>query len=71
MSDTNTDITTMSFEQARDELQRVVAELEQQNVSLEDSMKLWERGEQLAKHCESWLTGARKKLDKALEETGE
>ena len=71
MSDTNTDIPTMSFEQARDELQRVVAELEQQNVSLKDSMNLWERGEQLAKHCESWLTGARKKLDKALGETGE
>ncbi len=71
MSEANTDISEMSFEQARDELQRVVAELEKQNVSLEDSMKLWERGEQLAKHCESWLTGARKKLDKALEETGE
>ena len=71
MSEANTDISEMSFEQARDELQRVVAELEQQNVSLEDSMKLWERGEQLAEHCESWLTGARKKLDKALEETGE
>ncbi len=71
MSDANTDIESMSFEQARDELQKVVAELEQQNVSLEDSMKLWERGEALAKHCESWLNGARKKLDKALEETGE
>lgn len=71
MSDANTEILEMSFEQARDELQKVVAELEQQNVSLEDSMKLWERGEQLAKHCESWLSGARKKLDKALEQPSE
>lgn len=71
MSEEKTDISKMSFEQARDELQKVVAELEQQNVSLEDSMKLWERGEQLAKHCESWLSGARKKLDDALEEAGE
>jgi exodeoxyribonuclease VII small subunit len=71
MSEDKTDISKMSFEQARDELQKVVAELEQQNVSLEDSMKLWERGEQLAKHCESWLGGARKKLDDALEEAGE
>ena len=71
MSEANTDISEMSFEQARDELQRVVAELEQQNVSLEDSMKLWERGEALAKHCESWLSGARKKLDEALEQSSE
>lgn len=71
MSDVNADIEQMSFEQARDELQRVVSELEQQNVSLEDSMKLWERGELLAKRCESWLGGAREKLDKALEESSE
>ena len=71
MSDANADIAAMSFEQARDELQKVVAELEQQNVSLEYSMKLWERGEQLAKQCESWLSGARKKLDSALEESSE
>jgi len=71
MSDQNADVVEMSFEQARDELQKVVAELEQQNVSLEDSMKLWERGEALAKHCESWLSGARKKLDEALEKSSE
>ena len=60
------DITSLSYEQARDELQKVVAELEQQNVSLEASMALWERGEALAKHCEEWLSGARKKLDDAM-----
>ena len=60
------DISAMSYEQARDELQKVVAELEQQNVSLEASMALWERGEALAKHCEQWLSGARKKLDAAM-----
>ena len=62
------DITSLSYEQARDELQKVVAELEQQNVSLEASMALWERGEALAKHCEQWLSGARKKLDDATKE---
>ncbi|MDA8911243.1 exodeoxyribonuclease VII small subunit [Aquiluna sp.] len=58
----------MSYEQARDELQEVVQQLEQQNVSLEASMLLWERGEELAKICEEWLSGARKKLDKAAKE---
>ena len=56
---------TISYEQARDELQQVVTKLEGQNVSLEESMALWERGEELAKICEEWLSGARKKLDAA------
>jgi exodeoxyribonuclease VII small subunit len=62
------EINDLSYEQARDELQKVVTELEQQNVSLEASMALWERGEALAKHCESWLNGARKKLEDAQKE---
>jgi exodeoxyribonuclease VII small subunit len=60
------EIKDLSYEQAREELQQVVAQLEQQNVSLEASMALWERGEALAAHCEQWLSGARKKLDAAL-----
>lgn len=59
---------TISYEQARDELQQVVTKLEGQNVSLEESMALWERGEELAKICEEWLSGARKKLDAAQKE---
>lgn len=59
------EIKDLSYEQARDELQKVVAELEQQNVSLEASMALWERGEALAKHCEGFLAGARQKLEAA------
>ena len=62
------EIAKLSYEEARDELQSVVAQLEQQNVSLEASMALWERGEALAKHCEDFLTGARKKLDEANKE---
>lgn len=63
-----TDISKLSYEQARDELQLVVSQLEQQNVSLESSMALWERGEALAKHCEEFLAGARKKLDTATKD---
>lgn len=59
------EIAKLSYEEARDELQSVVAQLEQQNVSLDASMALWERGEALAKHCEEFLAGARKKLDAA------
>jgi len=54
----------MSYEQARDELVKVVAELETGSVTLEKSMQLWERGEALANRCEKWLTGARDQLEK-------
>jgi exodeoxyribonuclease VII small subunit len=65
--DLNADVAKMSYEQARDELVKVVAELEQGSVSLEASLALWERGEALSNQCESWLSGARKRLDAAIE----
>ncbi|MFM6981059.1 MAG: exodeoxyribonuclease VII small subunit [Micrococcales bacterium] len=62
----NADIEKLTYEQARDELMQVVQQLEQGTATLEDSMKLWERGEALAAQCEKWLTGAKKRLDDAL-----
>lgn len=62
MSDS--DVSGFSYEQARDELMRVVAELEQGSSTLERSLALWERGEALAARCE-WLIGARARLDAA------
>jgi len=64
MSESNIDIEAMSYEQARDELVKVVAELETGSVTLEKSMQLWERGEALANRCEKWLSGARDQLEK-------
>jgi exodeoxyribonuclease VII small subunit len=63
---TNVDVAKMSYEEARDELVKVVAELEQGSVTLEASLALWERGEALANQCETWLTGARKRLNEAV-----
>jgi exodeoxyribonuclease VII small subunit len=59
------DVTELSYEQARDELIRVVTELEQGAATLEQSLALWERGEALAKRCEEWLIGAKARLDAA------
>lgn len=64
-TETNADIATMSYEQARDELVSVVGSLEQGGISLEDSISLWERGEALAARCDEWLIGARARLDAA------
>ncbi|MDN3309739.1 exodeoxyribonuclease VII small subunit [Microbacterium oryzae] len=59
------DVASLSFEQARDELVRVVSELEQGAPTLEQSLALWERGEALAARCEEWLLGAKRRLDAA------
>ena len=59
------EIKALSYEQARDELVRVVNALEQGASSLEESLALWERGEALARRCEEWLIGAKARLDAA------
>ncbi|GAA1216374.1 MULTISPECIES: exodeoxyribonuclease VII small subunit [Microbacterium] len=61
----DTPVDTLSFEAARDELVKVVAELEQGSPTLENSLALWERGEALAARCEEWLLGAKRRLDAA------
>jgi len=53
------------YEQARDELVEIVRRLEAGGVTLEESLKLWERGEELAKICQDRLDGARAKLEAA------
>ncbi len=65
MATATPDVSELSYEEARDELVRVVAELEQGSATLEESLALWERGEALAKRCEEWLLGAKARLDAA------
>ena len=55
-----------SYEAARDELVEVVRKLEQGGTSLEESLALWERGEELTRTCERWLDGAQARVDTAL-----
>ena len=55
-----------SYEAARDELADVVRQLENGGATLEESLALWARGEQLADICQQWLDGAKAQLDAAL-----
>jgi exodeoxyribonuclease VII small subunit len=61
-----TDPNDLGYEQARDELVDVVRRLETGGASLEESLRLWERGEALATRCEEWLAGARARLATAV-----
>ena len=55
-----------SYEEAREELIEVVRTLEAGGTTLEESLALWERGEELARVCQRWLDGARARLDEVL-----
>jgi exodeoxyribonuclease VII small subunit len=67
MSNTAATPADLSYEQAREELMRVVQRLESGGVPLDESLALWERGEQLATICQQWLDGAKAKIEAARE----
>ncbi|HIP22815.1 MAG TPA: exodeoxyribonuclease VII small subunit [Rhodobacteraceae bacterium] len=56
------DVSKMSFEDAMGELEKLVGQLESGNVPLEESIKLYERGDALKKHCEKKLAEAEEKV---------
>ena len=57
---------TLTYEQARDQLIETVKILELGQMSLDESLKYWERGEALAKRCEVLLNGAQERVEAAL-----
>jgi len=60
-----------SFEEARQELERIVAQLESGQASLEDSVALWERGEELYRVCVAKLDAAQGKIEELGRRAGE
>jgi exodeoxyribonuclease VII small subunit len=56
----------MTFEEARAELEQIVRKLEDGQTSLDDSLKLWERGEQLHALCLARLNQAEQRVDELL-----
>ncbi|MDY5137481.1 exodeoxyribonuclease VII small subunit, partial [Actinotignum sanguinis] len=58
-------VATLSYEEARARLVDIVSRLEQGSIPLEESLRLWEVGESLARHCQSWLDGAAARIDAA------
>jgi exodeoxyribonuclease VII small subunit len=64
MSDLAKEIAKLSFEAALSELESIVSTLEKGQVPLEESIKLYERGELLKTHCESLLKSAEQRIEK-------
>ena len=68
---TNADVAALPFEAAMKELEGIVARLERGDVPLEESIKIYERGEALKKHCEALLSAAENRIEKIrLDRTG-
>ena len=53
----------LGFEEARRELERIVAELESGRADLEGAVALWERGEELYRLCVAKLDAAEGKIE--------
>lgn len=62
------EIKMLSFEEALLELEQTVAELESGNMSLDDSLELFERGRLLADHCSSLLDKAQLRIEQLTED---
>jgi exodeoxyribonuclease VII small subunit len=60
------DIASMSFEDALAQLEQIVHKLEQGDVPLEDSIRIYERGAALKAHCEKKLKEAELKVEKIV-----
>ncbi|MEG9884290.1 MAG: exodeoxyribonuclease VII small subunit [Hyphomicrobiales bacterium] len=58
------DITRLGFEAALRELEEIVEKLESGKVELEESIRIYERGERLRRHCQSLLRAAEARIEK-------
>jgi len=63
-------INELSFEDAYKELETIVTQLESGELSLEDSVKLFERGRELSAHCQKILDGAELRVNQLTEDGG-
>jgi exodeoxyribonuclease VII small subunit len=69
--DSNADVATLPFEKALAELESIVQRMEQGDVALDESIRIYERGEALKKRCELLLRDAEARVEKiALDAKG-
>ncbi|HKT85887.1 MAG TPA: exodeoxyribonuclease VII small subunit [Novosphingobium sp.] len=66
MDGASPNIDALSFEDALRALEEIVRQLESGDVPLEDSITLYERGEELRKHCQQRLDAAQARIEKIV-----
>ena len=63
--------TAVNFEKAIKDLEKIVEDLESGELSLEQSLKTFEKGIKLTRQCQGELEKAELKVKKLVEENGE
>lgn len=63
--------TPLDFEQSLEELESLVAALEEGDLTLEESLKTFEKGVKLTRTCQAALKDAEQKVHILLEQDGE
>ena len=64
----NNDISKLSFEEAIKELTDIVGKIERGQIPLQNSLKQYEKGMALIKHCKGILEKAEKRIEKISEQ---
>jgi exodeoxyribonuclease VII small subunit len=64
VTEAKADISEMPFEAALAELEGIVDQLERGAVALDESIRLYERGEALKKRCDELLRNAEMRIEK-------
>ena len=58
-----------TFEQSLDELEKIVKQLEDGDLPLEESLKLFENGVKLSRECREWLSNAERRIEVLMKDT--
>lgn len=66
MSETQPELSALSFEDALRALEEIVRKLESGEVPLDETITLYERGEDLRKHCQARLDAAQARIEKIV-----
>ena len=59
---------TLSFEEAHQQLEKILAEMNSGKASLEESIALFEKGEKLMRLCEQHLQRAQQRIDRIVKD---
>ncbi|HCV7797111.1 TPA: exodeoxyribonuclease VII small subunit [Staphylococcus aureus] len=62
---------TQSFEEMMQELEQIVQKLDNETVSLEEALDLYQRGMKLSAACDTTLKNAEKKVNDLIKEEAE
>ena len=59
----------LSFEQALDNLEKIISQVEKGQIGLENSIEKYEQGMKLIKHCRSILEQCEKRIETINQDT--